>query len=112
MKDLGISHADCIKIDIEGYEYYAFRGAEEILNASEPPEILFEFADWAETLANGLPIGSSQDILLKWGYELFTFEGENLKPVPAALRNGSSMMYAKKNSGHDELLDNEAKNLK
>jgi FkbM family methyltransferase len=98
INELGITKVDFIKIDIEGYEYYAFKGAEELLNGYQPPTIFFEFADWAETLANGLPKGSSQDILLKWGYDLFTFEEEKLFPIQAALRSGSKMMFATKNS--------------
>jgi FkbM family methyltransferase len=41
LKDLGIEHVDLIKIDVEGVEIEAFKGAKNILNKSHP-RIIFE----------------------------------------------------------------------
>ena len=37
------SQVDFIKVDIEGYKYHAFKGAEKLLLAENAPDILFEF---------------------------------------------------------------------
>ena len=49
LNDLKISELNFIKIDIEGYEYFAFKGAEKTLRHANAPDILFEFLDCAET---------------------------------------------------------------
>ena len=100
LEKLHILNVDCIKMDIEGFEYYAFKGGEKLLKSPEAPDILFEFADWAEESANNLQKGSAQDILLNWEYNLFKLEHERLSPVATAIRQGSCMIFAKKRTKH------------
>ena len=40
---LKIPKIDFIKIDIEGYEYFAFKGAKKTLSHINAPDIIFEF---------------------------------------------------------------------
>jgi hypothetical protein len=94
-----ISKVDFIKIDVEGYEYYAFKGAETLLRKEGAPGILFEFADWAENLASELKAGAAQRILKDFGYELFIFNvDQSLTPINDILTEGNFMLFAKK--GH------------
>lgn len=65
---------DFIKIDIEGYEYYAFKSAEETLKKQDAPVILFEFIDWAESHAKGLKPGDAQRLLMDYGYFIYLFK--------------------------------------
>lgn len=83
-----------IKIDIEGYEYFAFKGASQLLNRTDRPGILLEFVDWAEEHAN-LEKGSAQQLLMQFGYRLHLLEGNNIStPVTQAIRQGSAMLVA------------------
>ena len=46
--DCIISNIGLIKVDVEGFEYFVFKGGEDALNKPDAPDILFEFVDWAE----------------------------------------------------------------
>ncbi len=84
-----------IKIDIEGFEYFAFLGAEKLLTGSNAPDILFEFADFAEK-NSGLAPGSAQKLLMDWGYRLFMLKKNELVPLTERLTAGFHMLYATK----------------
>lgn len=71
VEELGFDNVSAIKIDIEGYESNAFRGAEKLLTTSSPT-IMFEFCDWAEEKAVGISIGDAQRVLKDFGYEIWT----------------------------------------
>ncbi|MHA4808316.1 FkbM family methyltransferase [Flavitalea flava] len=96
VKELNLHKVDIIKIDVEGYEYQVFKGAEELLKREDAPDILFEFADWAEELA-GLSKGSAQSLLKEWGYSLSIFDDDGrMRPIPGILSEGNVMIYATK----------------
>jgi FkbM family methyltransferase len=97
LKKAGINKVDLIKIDIEGYEYYAFKGAEALLTAPDAPDIFFEFIDWTEDLAKGIEKGSAQTILKEWGYHLYKIEDNKTVPLPKIITEGGLMIYATKN---------------
>lgn len=65
----GVDRVDLFKIDIEGYEAAAFRGARGLLTGAARPVVVFEFADWAEERA-GMRPGDAQRELLNLGYSL------------------------------------------
>jgi FkbM family methyltransferase len=94
-----IRGVDFIKIDIEGYEYYAFMGAKGLLSGLKSPDILFEFVDWAEASAKNLDAGQAQELLQSFGYSIY--EVVNGKPIEPMLtdpvRQGSVMLFATKN---------------
>ncbi len=69
LRALGVGRVDVVKVDVEGYEADVFLGAQELLARPEPPEIIFEFCDWAEERAGYRP-GWAQSVLLDLGYEL------------------------------------------
>ncbi len=90
---------DFIKIDIEGYEYYAFKGGETLLNADPSPDILFEFVDWAEGLAKDLKPGDAQKLLIQYGYNLFIVSKKGkMTPLSTPLTKGGAMIFASKKS--------------
>ena len=95
--ELKIPEIDFIKIDIEGYEYFAFKGAEKTLLQTNAPDILFEFLDCAETVDRNLKPGDAQKLLLNYGYNLYRIEKHNklIKQV-VALEKGEAMLFATK----------------
>ena len=66
---LDIDRVDVVKMDIEGFEAGAFRGARRLLSSGRPPVVIFEFADWAESRA-GAQCGDAQRVLRGLGYSL------------------------------------------
>ena len=99
LDDYALEAVGFIKIDVEGYEHYAFKGAENLLRKDDAPGILFEFADWAENLASGLKAGDAQRILKDFGYDLFIFNvDQSITPINDILTEGNFMLFAKK--GH------------
>jgi len=88
---------DFIKIDIEGYEYFVFKGGSHTLKGDPAPDILFEFLGWAEGLVPGIQAGHAQALLLEYGYRLYSVEqGNKLKPVNGYLKKGEAMLFATK----------------
>jgi FkbM family methyltransferase len=96
LDELAIENVDVMKLDIEGAELGALQGLSRRLRSLNPPAIVFEFMDWAETRIDGQPAGSAQQFLLSLGYGLFRLvpggrPGERLeRPVTA----GSTMILA------------------
>ena len=96
VKQYQLTHVDMIKIDIEGYEYFAFKGAGNLLSKANAPDILFEFVDWAEDRA-GIPKGKAQQFLLDNGYKLFRVtENGSLQNQDKIVVSGSEMLFATK----------------
>jgi FkbM family methyltransferase len=70
-----IDQIDWMKIDIQGFELYAFQGAEKILQTGRVKNIIFEYEPWAEEDAK-LPIGKAKEFLTDCGYQLFHLNGQ------------------------------------
>lgn len=92
--DFGIVNA--IKADVEGFEYYVFKGAKEILKRDDAPDIVFEFVDWAEELAMGLSPGAAQQMLIDMGYQLFIIKHDKLVRLNRILQEGAADLFATK----------------
>ena len=96
LKQLNVGRVGFIKADIEGFEYFLFKGAGKLLNMPGAPVILFEFVDWAEKNAQLKP-GSAQELLQEYGYSLFDLQKQNrMQKLDAILHTGSAMLVAKK----------------
>lgn len=93
VQEQNIPKVDLIKIDIEGYEYYAVKGGINLLK-KDKPAILFEFVDWAEEQAQGLEKGSCQQLLRQMGYQLSTLDGRKTIKLPDPMLTGSGMILA------------------
>ena len=78
-----IESVGVLKADVQGWEYFVFKGAEKLIKQKRIKNIIFEFEWWAEKNA-GLPVGRAQEFLLENGYSLRTLSGKSLaKPVTA-----------------------------
>lgn len=99
LKKIGSEKVDIIKIDIEGYEFHAFKGAMNLLSKADAPDILFEFVDWAEAIANDGETGAAQQILLDMGYRIYYFNNKlkSMKELNKVIKKGSHMLFATKN---------------
>ncbi len=97
IREFNFQQVDAIKIDVEGFEYFAFKGATEVLSSASAPRIVFEFVDWAEKQAMGLTPGAAQQFLVELGYELYILQ-DNGKPnkVDQILKAGGHNMLATK----------------
>lgn len=94
--DAKLSSVDMVKIDIEGYEYFAFKGGASLFSRNDAPDILFEFVDWAEAKAN-IPVGSAQELLLSFGYKIYFINGiDEYRPLQNVMNAGSAMFLATK----------------
>lgn len=80
-----------LKVDIQGWEYHLFKGAQSLIRQGRIPHIVFEFEWWAEKNA-GLEPGTAQQFLLDNGYELFTLKG---KRITEPLRDKTIMLLAR-----------------
>jgi FkbM family methyltransferase len=98
IKDLTIKKVDVIKIDVEGFEYFVFKGAQELLEGTNAPVIIFEFVDWAEKHAMDLKPGAAQQLLKENGYQLYKINGNQFIPLENIAESGSSNMIASKKS--------------
>jgi FkbM family methyltransferase len=96
VKELRLDKVDLVKIDVEGFEYFVFRGALNLLQGPDAPVIIFEFVDWAEKRAMGLAAGSAQQLLLENGYTLYEIQGTNLIKVDSCFSGGASNLVAAK----------------
>lgn len=97
LKQQGIRQIDFIKVDVEGFEYYVFKGSAGLLSDPGAPDILFEFIDWSEESAMGRSPGDAQRLLVDYGYKLFSFgkKGELLE-MKAVISSGYSLIFATK----------------
>ena len=89
--DKSISTIDLMKVDVQGFELFVFKGLQKMLLQKKVKKILFEFEDWAEDAA-GINIGEAQKFLLECGYHLYTVDGKKLNSI---CTKGSCMMWAK-----------------
>lgn len=95
LQSLNIMQVDFVKADIEGFEYFAFAGSQEMLSKDSPP-ILFEFVDWAEEHSGCRP-GAAQEFLVQHGYDLFILQkNKQLRELDTNSNIRSAMLYAVK----------------
>lgn len=94
---LSIEKIALIKIDIEGYEYFAFKGAELLLSGPDAPDIVFEFLDLAEGNIKDIQPGDAQQFLLNCGYKIYRVRKKGkLEFLQSPMKNGESMLLATK----------------
>jgi FkbM family methyltransferase len=91
---LDIQHVDLIKLDIEGFEAAALRGARRLLSSKRPPAVIFEFAEWAESRA-GAQCGDAQRVFLDLGFTLNRVHpGGQIEKLSRPLVRGSANLLA------------------
>lgn len=74
-----------IKIDVENYEYFALKGAKELLNKNKPPIYceLWENKNRTQTF----------ELLTSIGYKIFCFENKKLKPYTKSNKNTQNFVF-------------------
>jgi FkbM family methyltransferase len=94
-----VSRVDLIKLDIEGAEAAAFRGAEKLLTGDNPPVVVFEFCDWAEESVLNGQVGCAQRVLKDWGYRIWRLKdmARGKPPLADVLTRGFEMLVAERN---------------
>jgi len=88
-----INSIDYLKIDVEGFESYVLRGAEQILKTKIPAIIQLELIERFQN-RSGSSTKMICQLLMSWGYRLFNLEDHSLKPA---------IFYEEKE--HDQILD-------
>lgn len=83
-----------IKIDVQGFELYVFKGMKHLIQLKKIENIVFEFEYWAEEDAD-LEKGAAQQYLVDSGYELFDLSGSKLEKI---ITSGRAMIWAKPKS--------------
>ena len=96
LTNMNMHQIDVIKMDVEGAEGGALRGAHRLLASERPPTIIFEFIDWAEARIPQQQPGDAQALLFASGYRLFRLERGSWmdKELFAPMRSGSGMVVA------------------
>ena len=80
-----------IKIDVQGFELFVFKGLKKLLQNKKVENILFEFEPWEEEAA-GLEKGAAQNHLLSLGYDLFDISGKKFTQI---ITDERTMIWAK-----------------
>lgn len=84
-----------LKVDVEGHEASVFRGAQRLLGSANPPLVVFEFCDWAESRFPNSYAGEAQEILMDLGYQLWTLSGYGATAsLTKPITSGASMIVA------------------
>jgi FkbM family methyltransferase len=93
-----LDRVDVIKIDVEGYEAAVFRGAQDILHATNPPLIVFEFCDWAEERIPDAQIGDAQRTLYEAGFQIWRLPDylQGRAPLKNLVTRGFETLVAKR----------------
>lgn len=91
-KEQGIEKIKVLKADVQGWEYFVFKGAERLMDEGRIEHIIFEFEWWAEKNA-GLEPGAAQQFLMEKGYRLETLAGDAIDKPKA---EGAVMIHAMK----------------
>lgn len=74
-----------IKIDVEGWEIPVLKGAQNLLNAPNAPTLMVEFTEQNAQNA-GFSCKELYQLLVEYGYELFTYDAAKNRLVPESLR--------------------------
>jgi len=81
-----LARVDFMKVDVEGAELHAFRGAEQLLRGAEAPIILYECSELL-TAPFGTNASEIKQLLTDYGYRIYRFDGDRLQHIPVAERH-------------------------
>ena len=96
IREYSFESVNTLKVDVEGFEHFVFKGALNLLKSDNPPDIVFEFVNWAEALAMGLSPGSAQRLLKDYCYDLYKIEKSKLVKLDNVLESGAAGLFATK----------------
>jgi FkbM family methyltransferase len=91
-QDRSIDRIDLLKLDIEGGEYEALRGAQGLLQAQAVDCIFLELIEWAAK-RSGHSTAEIQILLQDAGYHLYRVHSRELVPIPeGAIVDGENVI--------------------
>lgn len=98
LESVCINRVDVLKVDVEGFEMFVFRGGEKLLTSKASPLIIFEFCDWAEERTKVASVGDAQRLLYSWGYQIWRLQDFicQRSPLSTILTSGSEMLVARR----------------
>ncbi len=98
LDQLRIDHIDVMKLDVEGAELGVLQGIVRRLTDVRPPEIVFEFNDWAEKRIKGQSAGAAQAYLRSLGFQIFRLEARGAlgPPLDRPIHEGGAMLLARR----------------
>ncbi len=79
VKEKGISHIDFLKIDVEGYEFFVLKGAQELFKKQAIDYVQFEFS--GGTLESRTFLKDFIDFFDIYGYELYRIRAKDIQKV-------------------------------
>ena len=95
---------DLIKIDIEGFEYFAFKGGQDMLSSERAPDIFFEFVDWAQGNAK-VDMGAEQALLRTFGYKIYHLREGRLIESNENVTSGAEMLFCQQEANGSTHVD-------
>ena len=97
VQNFSLSSVDLIKIDVEGFEIDALKGAARLLERRKPQLIVFEFCDWAEARMSANDVGAAQRFLLDHGFQIWRVDDYLCgNPIVSPLTTGTEMLVAER----------------
>jgi FkbM family methyltransferase len=97
-ENIDLKKISLLKIDVEGWEKFVLLGGSSFLK-NESPVLMIEF-DENNTWAAGYLCHELYDLLVSFGYEIFTIVDGKLKAEPKQLHYPSQNLIAIKNDGN------------
>jgi FkbM family methyltransferase len=97
-ENIDVKKISLVKIDVEGWEKFVLLGGANFLK-NESPVLMIEF-DENNTWAAGYLCHELYDLLVSFGYEIFTIVDGKLKPESKQLHYPSQNLIAIKNDGN------------
>jgi FkbM family methyltransferase len=100
LDEYSIRSVGVVKVDVEGFEFGVFQGAEGLLRSAHSPVVIFEFCDWAEERAPGFCAGDAQRLLQSWGCHLWRLADYTAKrsPLVEPITKGFETLVAQSHS--------------
>lgn len=73
LDDYGLTDLDLLKLDLEGHEYFALKGAKKTVQDCRPVVIMESMDKGFEMDRYGIEFGKATLLLESWGYEMVEF---------------------------------------
>jgi FkbM family methyltransferase len=83
--NIKIKDISLVKVDVEGWEVFVFKGAKEMLKSEDAPPLLVEFTE-TNAFAAGTSCYELYDFIKSYGYNWYTYDDKNNKLIPEPKR--------------------------
>jgi FkbM family methyltransferase len=83
--NIDVKKISLIKVDVEGWEVFVFRGAENFLKAEDSPALLVEFTE-EFAFSAGTSCHELYDLIKSYGYNWYTYDSKQNQLIPEKKR--------------------------